>query len=110
MEMANQREPGMPKANRNSTSGSGKQSVYRRSNVSTTCDWGSVGAEELSQAIDMVTEHGDALLFGRSMDGGVLVLTVCAGTERIKFYARSGKEMTGHLLDIIKSLTEKSGG
>lgn len=106
--MANKNEPGIPRSNRNSTSGSGQKSSYSGARTGGICDWASVSREYLFDAVQHVTYAGDALLMGRSVDGGVLVLTVCAGAERIKFYARTGEEMDIHLRGIIEAAKGRS--
>lgn len=95
--------------NKKATTGTGKTSPYARSDNGRICDWGSVDSEVLAYCVDVVTRNGDALLLGRSMDGGVLVLTICAGTERIKFYAREGLEMSAHMQGISNQLDIRSG-
>lgn len=90
------------------TRGSGKSSPYKPNTGGRVTNWGDVDENVLSQCMDAITSNGDAALIGRSLDGGVLVLTVCAGAERIKFYAREGLEMTAHLQGIVNELGKKN--
>ncbi len=101
--MASGKEPGEPGYGKGKVRGSGSKTQYRPQRAGSTVDWDDCDPAELAAAIVAVTHVGDALLVGRSVDGGVLVLTVCAGDQRIKYYARSGEEMTEHLKDIIKA-------
>lgn len=105
--MARDNEPGTPGYSKNGTRGSGKSSPYRTQRDVSVVDWGDVDATTLSVAVGVIVGHGDAFLAGRSMDGGVLVLTICAGSERIKYYGRTAAEMTKHLVDIISALRER---
>jgi len=92
-----------------STSGSGKTSPYNPNRGNGNVDWASVEGDAILDAIDAITRNGDAVLLSRSMDGGVLVATVCAGSERIKFYGKSAEEMTAHLQGIKRELDIRSG-
>jgi len=91
------------------TSGSGKKSPYNPNSSNGDIGWSSVEVDAISDAVDAITRNGDAILFSRSMDGGVLVATVCAGSERIKFYGRTGQEMTLHLRGITVNLNARNG-
>lgn len=91
------------------TAGSGKTSPYNPRRDTADVDWGSVEGDAILDAIDAITRNGDAVLFSRSMDGGVLVATVCAGDQRIKFYAKSSEEMSSHLKGIKRELDIRSG-
>lgn len=106
--MARDNEPGTPGYSKGGTRGSGKASPYRAQRDISSVDWSDVDSTTLSVACGAVVNHGDAFLAGRSMDGGVLVLTICAGTERVKYYARTPAEMTKHLVDIIGALKERT--
>lgn len=97
--MKQQREPGMPPA-KGKTSGSGKWSKYREQPVTTTVTWDEVGSALLVDAIYAVTNGGDAILLGAVRNGSALVMTICSGDERIKFYATTAQEMEDHLRNV----------
>jgi len=82
------------------TSGSGRWSMYRPAERSAGPLWEHVRDHAILSALIEVTSHGAALLFGTTRDGGSLVVTLCDGDQRIKFYARTANEMTEHLLKI----------
>lgn len=48
--------------------------------------WGSVHPDVLSETIAAVTDQGDALLFGRTSDGGALSLRVLSGGQTYSEY------------------------
>jgi hypothetical protein len=98
--MARNHEPGMPPP-RNKTSGSGKWTKYTPKKEVVQVAWDEVNNALVSTAVAEVTRGGDALLFGATRDGGALVLTVCSGDERVKFYASTPEEMNSHLENII---------
>lgn len=91
------------------TSGSGEKSPYTRTVSGNVTQWNDVDGDSIIDAIDAITRNGDAVLFARSSDSGVLVATVCTGDQRIKFYARTGEEMTGHLQEIKRNLDLRQG-
>lgn len=94
--MARNEEPGM-KANRNRTGGSGKWSKYTQKKAEVEADWSKVDMPTLFGAIVAITNAGGALLLGKTRDGGALVITVCEGDERAKFYATTREEAHEHL-------------
>lgn len=100
---------GNPIDGRKTTRGSGISSPYNPQRDGVSVDWGAVDAGSMFDCVDRVTRNGDAIIFGRSSDGGVLVITVCAGSERIKFYGRSGEEMDAHMEGITQALDARAG-
>jgi hypothetical protein len=100
---------GGSRATHKPVAGSGKSSPYNPNRSNGNIDWASVEGDAIIDAIDAITRNGDAVLFSRSMDGGVLVATVCSGSERIKFYAKDAAEMTVHLQVIKRELDIRSG-
>lgn len=100
--MARDNEPGMTKPKKQGTSGSGRWSSYKSKEPVVRLDWGEVNSALLASAIGEAVNGGDALLFGASRDGGVLVLTVCSGDERLKLYAKSIAEADELLNTVIK--------
>jgi hypothetical protein len=104
-EMARDNEPGMPKKRR-ATAGSGKWTEYVQGNAAAALGWDEVDAKGIAKCVQAVTASGDAILFGQSLDRGVLVVTVCSGTDRIKFYGKSVEEIESHLHNIIAKCEE----
>lgn len=51
-----------------------------------TISWGAAGHDALVKLVTVLTDNGCAVMFGRTMDGGALVLQIFAGTERSKEY------------------------
>ena len=100
--MARNNEPGMTKPKKQGASGSGRWSSYKAKETVVRLDWGDVDSSLLASAIGEAVNGGDALLFGASRDGGVLVLTVCSGDERLKLYAKSIEEANELLNTVIK--------
>lgn len=98
--MARDNEPGMTKSKKG-TSGSGKWTKYDAKKAVTPIGWDEVNVSGISKTVQVVTGDGDAVLFGKSFDGGVLVLTICSGDDRRKFYGKSVEEMESHMHEII---------
>ena len=98
--MARDNEPGMGKAKGTSAGGNGKRSKYVARGSETSVRIASISAESLRDAVDAVTNAGDAILLARTTAGDCLVFTVCSGAERIKFYARTVEEAETVLADI----------
>jgi hypothetical protein len=48
--------------------------------------WVDANPLELLDAVRGCVDSGDAILFGRTSDGGALVITILSGDERRKFY------------------------
>jgi hypothetical protein len=104
-EVARDNEPGMPKKKR-ATGGSGKWTEYTKRDNGPGVMWDEVDPKGIVRCVQVVTRGSDAVLFGQSQDGSVLVLTICSGTERIKFYAKDVSEMESHLHNIIAKCEE----
>lgn len=64
--------------------------------------WEEAEAQDLWRTVCEVTSAGDALMFGRTRDGGALVLTVLSGEERVRNYASNAEEIA----DLLKRLRE----
>lgn len=54
----------------------------------------------LGRALDRVIEHGDAVVIGRTSDGGSIAFTFLSGKARYKAYAASSEELD-EILDAI---------
>lgn len=98
--MARDNEPGMTKPKK-STGGSGKWTKYEASKPVTPIDWDEVDSKGIARTVQCVCGGGDAVLFGKSRDGGVLVLTICSGDDRRKLYGKSVSEMESHMHEVI---------
>lgn len=98
--MSAPREPGMPKASKRSDAGS-KWTKYQPGNVGPKIAWDEVSYPQIGEMVAAVTRDGSALLLGTTRDGGALVVTVCAGDERIKFYASTAEEVASMIQNVI---------
>lgn len=98
-------EPGQPKAKKQ-TGGSGRWSKYEARQSEANPHWDECDMQAISATVQAVTSDGDAVLFGQSADGGVLVLTVCSGSDRRKFYAKSADEMNSHMHTVTSLYTD----
>jgi len=67
--------------------------------------WEDADAQELWRTLCEVSSAGDALMFGRTRDGGALVVTVLSGDERVQNYA-TGPEEVSALLARIREAVE----
>lgn len=89
--------------------GSGKVSRYERKQALPGVRWRDVDASAIGECVHAVTSVGDAILFGAGNAGSVLVITVCSGERRIKFYARSVDEAIEHLAEIENAASAEDG-
>jgi hypothetical protein len=64
--------------------------------------WGTADFDVIARAIEAVTAAGDALVFGRTTDGGALSLSVLSGGERYTEYASSVEDAE----DALRRATE----
>lgn len=53
---------------------------------SNSISWSSAGTDSLKSLVTGVTESGNAIMFSRTIDGTALVLSVYAGTDKVKEY------------------------
>lgn len=64
-------------------------------------DWrvsyGGADTKLLHLVIAAVVDNGDALVFGRTRDGGAVVLTILSGDEKHKFYSTNNGELADNL-------------
>lgn len=98
--MPNNNEPGIAKA-RSSSAGAGKWQRYQQKQSHSEVEWGVVSAQLIGELVQEVTRSGDAVLLGTSRDGGTLVITICSGDQRIKFYASSAEQAESQLRELI---------
>jgi hypothetical protein len=93
-------EPGMGKSGAGKNK-SAKWTQYKRVPDELKPTWEEADKALLLQAIVEITSDGDAILLGSTRDGGSLVLTICSGDERIKFYMRTPEEIDSQLRELI---------
>jgi hypothetical protein len=48
--------------------------------------WSAAGTDSIKSLVAAITDSGNAVMFGRTIDGSALVLSVFAGNERSKEY------------------------
>lgn len=63
--------------------------------------YGGVGGDVLRDAVQSVTSNGDAILFGRTSDGGALTVQVLSGGKSVKWYPGDISE----LYELLEGLT-----
>lgn len=69
--------------------------------------WGDVQDEALSQMIEACVEQGALISFGRTSDGGAIVLSILDEGEPTRFYAANVEEVTtlvAEVLEVVNSL------
>lgn len=103
--MPNSKEPGVPRP-KTKTSGSGKWTKYTPQKAGAEVYWDEVSAPLIGQLVQAVTRDGSAILLGVTRDAGAYVITVCAGDDRIKFYARDTEELAHHIANLISTAEE----
>jgi hypothetical protein len=52
----------------------------------TSISWSASGKDSIHSLVAAVTNSGNAVMFSRTVDGSALVLSVYAGSERVKEY------------------------
>lgn len=65
--------------------------------------WEDAEAETLWRTIQAVTDAGDAIMFGRTRDGGAVVLTLLSGDVREKAYATGPEEVASLLAEVLSA-------
>jgi hypothetical protein len=80
---------------------SGKWSAYQSKPAATHIEWSELDASLVGQLVQAVTQDGDAVLLGATRDGGALVITICAGDQRIKFYCTTLEQAESQLIELI---------
>lgn len=89
----------------------GRSSVYAAlhgKSADRGLSYGQVSGDLLSEAVQRVTERGDAILFGRTTDGGALSVHILAGGEASKFYVTDGSELMELLTGLIAAVSASS--
>lgn len=78
-----------------------KYAVLAEGNGAGAVSWEEVDGRLIKAALVAATEDGCALIFSKTTDGGALSLTVLAGTDRHKKYAKSGELAESLLREMI---------
>lgn len=63
--------------------------------------YGQVAGDTLRDCVEGITNRGDAVLFGRTTDGGALSIQVLSGGKAMKFYVTDGSELLELLTGLI---------
>lgn len=85
----------------------GRGSLYAAVNgasANRSVSYGQVSGDLLSKAVERITNRGDAVLFGRTTDGGALSIHVLAGGEASKFYVTDASELMELLEGLIAAV------
>ena len=91
-----------------SAKGNGKANVYAAlssASVDRSVSYGQIDGNTLRECVVRVTERGDAILFGRTSDGGALSIQVLTGGKAEKFYVSDASELMELITGIIEALT-----
>jgi hypothetical protein len=89
--------------------GNGAGSPYASLNGARTggsLSYGQVEGTLLQQCVERVTNHGDAVLFGRTTDGGALSIHVLSNGRADKFYVTDASELMELLLGLIAAVSD----
>lgn len=92
-------------------SANGRASVYAALNgkgSDRSLSYGQVSGSLLSECVERVTNRGDAILFGRTTDGGALSIHILAGGEASKFYVTDASELMELLQGLIAAVDASS--
>lgn len=90
-----------------SSKGNGRTSPYAALNGARSgggLSYGQVEGSLLSTCVERVTDHGDAILFGRTTDGGALSVHVLSNGVAEKFYVTDASELMELLLGLIAAV------
>jgi hypothetical protein len=94
-----------------SKQGNGRSSLYATLNgkgSDRSLSYSQVSGSLLSECVARVTDRGDAVLFGRTTDGGALSIHVLAGGEATKFYVTDASELMELLQGLIAAVDAAS--
>jgi hypothetical protein len=81
--------------------GSDRYASLKGSTNGGTLHYSSVGGDVLRNTVEAVTGAGDAILFGRTSDGGALSVQVLHDKKATRFYPSDASE----LLELLEGLT-----
>lgn len=92
-------------------SGNGRSSVYAALNGARSdrsLSYSQVSGDLLRECVERITNRGDAVLFGRTTDGGALSIHVLTDGKAEKFYVSDASELMELLTGLIEALTPSS--
>lgn len=78
-----------------------KYAALAERNGTGAVSWEEVDGRLIKSALVAATEDGCALIFSKTSDGGALSLTVLAGTDRNKLYAKSVEIAESQLRELV---------
>jgi hypothetical protein len=91
--------------------GNGGSSLYAALNgdrASGDLSYGQVSGDTLRECVKRITDRGDAVLFGRTTDGGALSIHVLSGGKATKFYVTDASELLELLTGLIAAVEAHS--
>ena len=98
-------EPGQPTSKKDQVKG-GKWTKYVPEPRAGGLTWADISQPLIGEVVQAVTRGGDAILLGTTRDGGALVLTVCSGDQRVKFYSSTELEAAAMLQKVLNIAEE----
>lgn len=104
----NGKEDNSPQGNAARQSIAKQQREHRRRNRGAVdaADWGSADAQLLSDAIAAVTQHGYAIRFGYTRDGGAFAIGVIGDGEPYTDYVRPNESVDAYLIGLASDYKE----
>jgi len=81
---------------------SGESGAKRSKRQRQQLSWASAPVQTMRSFIGIATDNGAAVLFGRTMDGGALMVQVLNGNDRYKEYITTYADIVPVLADIIE--------
>lgn len=78
-----------------------KYAALAERNATGAVSWEEVDGRLIKAALVAATEDGCALIFSKTSDGGALSLTVLAGHDRNKLYAKTGDIAESQLQELV---------
>lgn len=67
--------------------------------------WEDAEPETLWRTVQEVTNLGDAVMFGKTRDGGAVVVIIMSNDDRLKYYATGAEEIATLLHEIRASVS-----
>lgn len=86
----------------NSSSLGARLATLKSSEKSGSITWGDAPDSLLSSVIENVVEAGSLISFGRTSDGGALVLSILDSGEPTKFYFANREDLDAKMHDIFE--------
>ena len=90
------------------SSGGSVYDALTRASVNRGLSFGQIDGDVLRECVARVTARGDAVLFGRTGDGGALTVHILTGGKAEKFYVSDASELMELLTGLIAALTPSS--